>query len=183
MAIKPRHHYTQSRLTTAIAVATCTTPITTLGLTISELFSSDLRKSHRSLLPAPAILPCFSIAVGLQSYIANSHAIACLIGSLRSIVTIGQATAYKLPFWNDFYKFWPRRCRSSRLTTYLTAPLATVFTCRILAGWPLRNIVTASRSSRHQSRDRPIFFARSRSSLVLTVFRLLTAWFVCWLVI
>ena len=40
-------------------------------------------------------------------------------------------------------------------------------TCRILAGWPLRNSVTASRSSRHQSKNRPIFFARSRSSLVL----------------
>jgi len=40
-------------------------------------------------------------------------------------------------------------------------------TCRILAGWPLRNPVVASRSSRHQSQDRPIFCARSRSSLVL----------------
>jgi len=39
--------------------------------------------------------------------------------------------------------------------------------CRILAGRPLRNPVTAPRSSRHQSRNRPIFFARSRSSLVL----------------
>jgi len=38
---------------------------------------------------------------------------------------------------------------------------------RILAGWPLRNSTTASRSSRHQSKNRPIFFARSRSSLVL----------------
>ena len=40
-------------------------------------------------------------------------------------------------------------------------------TCRILAGWPLRNSVTASRPSRHQSKNRPIFFARSRSSFVL----------------
>jgi len=40
-------------------------------------------------------------------------------------------------------------------------------TCRILAGWPLRNSVTAPRPSGHQSRNRPIFFARSRSSLVL----------------
>ena len=38
---------------------------------------------------------------------------------------------------------------------------------RILAGWPPRNSVTASRSSRHQSKNRPIFFARSRSSLAL----------------
>jgi len=37
----------------------------------------------------------------------------------------------------------------------------------ILVGRPLRNPVTAPRSSRHQSRNRPIFFARSRSSLVL----------------
>ena len=34
-------------------------------------------------------------------------------------------------------------------------------TCRILAGWPLRNSATTSRSSR------PVFFACSRSSLVL----------------
>ena len=40
----------------------------------------------------------------------------------------------------------------------------------ILAGWPLRNPVTASRSSRHQSKNRPIFFARSRSSLVFKPF-------------
>jgi len=39
-------------------------------------------------------------------------------------------------------------------------------TCRI-AGWPLRNSVTASRYNRHQSKNRPIFFARSRSSLIL----------------
>jgi len=45
-----------------------------------------------------------------------------------------------------------------------------VLSCRILAGWPLRNPVTAPRSSRHQSEDRPIFFARSRSSLVLKPF-------------
>ena len=44
------------------------------------------------------------------------------------------------------------------------------FTCRILAGWPLRNSVTTSRSSRHQSKNRPVFFARSRSSLVLKPF-------------
>ena len=46
------------------------------------------------------------------------------------------------------------------------------FTCRILAEWPLWkwNPVTASRSSRHQSKNRPIFFARSRSSLVLKPF-------------
>ena len=44
---------------------------------------------------------------------------------------------------------------------------ASLVTCRILAGWPLRNPVTAPRSSRHQSENRPIFFARSRSSLVL----------------
>ena len=45
------------------------------------------------------------------------------------------------------------------------------YTCRILAGRPLRNSVTAPRPSGHQSRNRPrnrpIFFARSRSSLVL----------------
>jgi len=40
----------------------------------------------------------------------------------------------------------------------------------ILAGWPLRNPVAASRSSRHQSKNRHIFFARSRSSLVLKPF-------------
>jgi len=39
--------------------------------------------------------------------------------------------------------------------------------CRILAGWPLRNPVTVPRSSGHQSKNRPIFFTRSRSSLVL----------------
>ena len=44
------------------------------------------------------------------------------------------------------------------------------YTCRILAGRPLRNPVTAPRSSGHQSRNRPIFFARSRSSLVLKPF-------------
>jgi len=44
---------------------------------------------------------------------------------------------------------------------------ASLVTCRILAGWPLRNPVTAPRSSRHQSENRPIFFARSRSTLVL----------------
>ena len=44
------------------------------------------------------------------------------------------------------------------------------YTCRILAGWPLRNPVTAPRSSRRQSKNRPIFFARSRSSLVLKPF-------------
>jgi len=37
----------------------------------------------------------------------------------------------------------------------------------ILAGRPLRNPVKAPRSSGHPSRNRPIFFARSRSSLVL----------------
>ena len=42
------------------------------------------------------------------------------------------------------------------------------YTCRILAGWPLRNPVTAPRSSRRQSENRPIFFARSR--LVLKPF-------------
>ena len=42
--------------------------------------------------------------------------------------------------------------------------------CRILAGWPLRNPVTAPRSSRRQSENRPIFFARPRSSLVLKPF-------------
>ena len=40
-----------------------------------------------------------------------------------------------------------------------------MLTCRILAGWPLRNPVTAPRSSRRQSENRPIFFAHS--SLVL----------------
>ena len=41
----------------------------------------------------------------------------------------------------------------------------------IFAGWPLRNSVTASRSSRHQSKNRPHFFARSRLVLKpLTVF-------------
>ena len=41
------------------------------------------------------------------------------------------------------------------------------YTCRILAGRPLRNYVTAPQPSGHQSRNRPIFFPRSRSSLVL----------------
>jgi len=40
----------------------------------------------------------------------------------------------------------------------------------VFLGWPLRNPVAASRSSRHQSKNRPIFFARSRSSLVLEPF-------------
>ena len=180
-----RHHYTQSRLTTAIAVATCTIythynirpnyfrTILIRSEKISQVTSASTSNTPMLFYSCrPTILHRQFPRYSLSDWKSAEH---------RNY--IGQATAYKQLFWNDFYKFWPRRCRSSRLTTYLTAPLATVFTCRILAGWPFRNIVTASRSSRHQSRDRPIFFARSHSSLVLTVFRLLTAWFVCWLVI
>ena len=42
----------------------------------------------------------------------------------------------------------------------------------LLAGWPLRNPVTAPRSSKRQSENRPIFFARS--SLVLKPFTVFT---------
>ena len=44
------------------------------------------------------------------------------------------------------------------------------FSCLKLAGWLRQNPVAASRSSRHQSKNRLIFFARSRSSLVLKPF-------------
>ena len=39
-----------------------------------------------------------------------------------------------------------------------------LISCRILAEWPLRNSVTASRSSRHQSKNRPIFLKTDPSS-------------------
>jgi len=55
---------------------------------------------------------------------------------------------------------------------YIIALVWILAACRILAGWPLRNPVTAPRSSRYQSKNRPIFFARSRSSLVLKPRRL-----------
>ena len=56
---------------------------------------------------------------------------------------------------------------ASDITAISTDSMMWPNTCRILAGRPLRNSVTAPRPSGHQSRNRPIFFARLRSSLVL----------------
>ena len=65
------------------------------------------------------------------------------------------------------------RCQSNRLHTsdWWTLRYVSSSVRPSLAGWPLRNSATASRSSRHQSKNRPVFFARSRLVLKpLTVF-------------